>query len=176
MAIAALLIGCKYEEIYPPDCKDMIKVSGEGTITKKDVLVFESEILRTLEFEMQPHTAHRFLERLCKLTNAEDNVFHYSMFILEMCLLDAKMVTITPSTMASAALWLAYKTVRNFSPWNAVMVKNTGLKEEDLKHTVKEILKVFELLKKQDLDISVIKKYSKPKYGEVAKLKMGKLQ
>lgn len=52
MAIAALLIGCKYEEIYPPECKDMIKVSGDHTINKKSVLDFEYDILKTLDFNM----------------------------------------------------------------------------------------------------------------------------
>ena len=74
MAISALLIGCKYEEIYPPQCKDMIKVSGDHSITKKHVLEFEFEILKTLDFNMQPHTSNRFIERMAKLTNAEEKV------------------------------------------------------------------------------------------------------
>lgn len=74
MAIASLLIGCKYEEIYPPECRDMIKVSGDHSISKSAVLKFEYDILQVLDFNMQPHTANRFLERMVKLTNAEEKV------------------------------------------------------------------------------------------------------
>lgn len=87
-----------------------------------------------------------------------------------MMLLDSDMVAEKPSLIAATALYLAFRSVKNFSPWNAVMVKNTSYKECDLKEFGKRIVASFERLKSLDLDVSVMKKYSKPKQLEVAKI------
>jgi len=42
-----MLIASKYEEIYPPELKDLLTVS-ENKFTKKEVLQMELEILQTL--------------------------------------------------------------------------------------------------------------------------------
>jgi hypothetical protein len=42
MAISAMLIATKYEEIYPPSIREMIKISGDKTIVKTDILKMES--------------------------------------------------------------------------------------------------------------------------------------
>jgi hypothetical protein len=34
LAIASLLISTKYEEIYPPSLKDMIRISGDSSLCK----------------------------------------------------------------------------------------------------------------------------------------------
>jgi len=48
LAIAAMLVTTKYEEIYPPSIRDMIKISGDKNITKPDILKMEAKMLRTL--------------------------------------------------------------------------------------------------------------------------------
>ena len=47
LGVTALLISTKYEEIYPPELKDLLTVS-ENKFTKKEVLQMELEILQTL--------------------------------------------------------------------------------------------------------------------------------
>lgn len=47
LGVTALLISTKYEEIYPPELKDLLTVS-ENKFTKKDVLELEQTILCTL--------------------------------------------------------------------------------------------------------------------------------
>lgn len=47
LGVAALLISTKYEEIYPPDLKDLLNIS-ENKFTKEDVLQLEFNILTTL--------------------------------------------------------------------------------------------------------------------------------
>lgn len=92
-----------------------------------------------------------------------------------MCLLDHEMVCEKPSIQAAAALYLSFKSVRKINCWNAVMVKNTGYKESEVKDFSKKIVVLFDKLKKLDLDISVMKKYSKPKQLEVAKISLYKM-
>jgi len=60
LGVAALLIATKYEEIYPPDLKDLLNVS-ENKFTKEEVLKLEEEILNTLEFNFFAPSLLRFL-------------------------------------------------------------------------------------------------------------------
>jgi G2/mitotic-specific cyclin-B, other len=60
LGVAALLISTKYEEIYPPDLKDLLSVS-ENKFSKEEVLKLENEILSTLEFNFFVPSLLRFL-------------------------------------------------------------------------------------------------------------------
>jgi len=68
IGVAGLLISTKYEEIYPPELKDLLSVS-EHKFTKAEVLKMESKILSTLEFDFSVPSSYRFLERYRKLSN-----------------------------------------------------------------------------------------------------------
>ena len=59
---AALMVACKYEEIYPPELKDFVYVTARA-YTKEDVLQMEYRILSVLSFDLTFPTALRFLER-----------------------------------------------------------------------------------------------------------------
>ena len=45
--MTSLLISTKYEEIYPPELKDLLSVS-ENKFTRNEVLVMERDMLSTL--------------------------------------------------------------------------------------------------------------------------------
>ena len=62
-----MLISTKYEEIYPPELKDLLNIS-ENKFNKIDVLKMESKILSTLEFNFMFPSSLRFLERFRKLS------------------------------------------------------------------------------------------------------------
>jgi hypothetical protein len=47
--VTTLLISTKYEEIYPPELRDLLAVS-ENKFTRNQVLEFEREILMALDF------------------------------------------------------------------------------------------------------------------------------
>lgn len=68
LGVTALLIATKYEEIYPPDLKDLLSVS-ENKFTKEEVLKMEYTILQTLEFNFFAPSSYRFLERFRKISN-----------------------------------------------------------------------------------------------------------
>ena len=62
LGVASLLISTKYEEIYPPELKDLLSVS-ENKFTRGEVLAKERDILVTLQFDITTPSAYRFLER-----------------------------------------------------------------------------------------------------------------
>lgn len=66
MGVSAMLIACKYEEIYPPELKDFVYITDRA-YTKEDVLQMEFQILSVLQFDLTFPTALRFLERFTKV-------------------------------------------------------------------------------------------------------------
>jgi hypothetical protein len=53
------------------------------------------------------------------------------------------MVIHAPSKLAAVSLYIAFKSVKTLSPWNAVMTKNTGYTEKELKEFSVEIVRTF---------------------------------
>jgi hypothetical protein len=73
LGVTALLISTKYEEIYPPEMKDLLNIS-ENKFTKSEILKMEYKILCALEFNFMSPSSLRFLERYRKLsTTASDD-------------------------------------------------------------------------------------------------------
>ena len=83
LGVTSLLISTKYEEIYPPELKDLLTVS-ENKFTKAEVLKMEQNILLTLQFDLTSPSAYRFLERFRKISTIvgnEDKVFFFAQYI-----------------------------------------------------------------------------------------------
>lgn len=83
LGVTSLLIATKYEEIYPPDLKDLLTVS-ENKFTRKEVLVMEREMLSVMQFDLTTPSAYRFLERFRKLStssSSDDQVFFFAQYI-----------------------------------------------------------------------------------------------
>jgi len=59
------LIAMKYEEIYPPSLKNIIRAaSRDPDFTQQDIVRWEFNILKTLDFGVTFPTAYRFLMRI----------------------------------------------------------------------------------------------------------------
>jgi len=67
LGVTSLLIATKYEEIYPPELKDLLQVS-ENKFSRAEVLKMELDMLSVLQFQVQVPTSYRFLERFRKLS------------------------------------------------------------------------------------------------------------
>jgi len=81
--VTSILIATKYEEIYPPELKDLLVVS-ENKFSKVEVLKMEMSMLQVLQFQVQAPSSYRFLERfrkLCPTTLNDDTVFYFAQYI-----------------------------------------------------------------------------------------------
>ena len=86
-----MLIACKYEEIYPPIVKDFVYIT-DNAYTKQEILEMERQILQILDFNISVNTSFRFLERYCKVARAETMIVNLSRYLLELCLVNYKMI------------------------------------------------------------------------------------
>ena len=98
LGVATLLISSKYEEIYPPDLRDLLAIS-ENKFNRDQVIAMEKEILNTLGFKITAPSAYRFLERFKRLSKvyADKEVFCYAQYIQEVSMLDASLLKFKPS-------------------------------------------------------------------------------
>lgn len=170
LGVTALLIATKYEEIYPPELKDLLSVS-ENKFTKTEVLKMENKILSALEFNFMAPSALRFLERYRKLSNtaSDDQIFFFAQYLSEISLLDSSLLKYKQSEIAAASLILSARAIKRINAWNKEMEKNTGYKEEDLKEAIEDVKSfAYEVNPKF---LSTLKyKFSKPEYFEVANI------
>ena len=161
-----MLVSTKYEEIYPPSLKNMIKVTGESTLSRTQVLEAEHRLLTRLNFEVTFPTAFRFIERIRKLVNADEYIFTLAQYLCEFCMLVPEMVTRPASLFGAASMYLAYKTVRKCSPWNAGITSACGYEEKEVRELS---LQIADLLRAQESK-PLKEKFSGAKYYEVAKI------
>lgn len=82
LGVTSLLIATKYEEIYPPELKDLLSVS-ENKFTRAEVLAMEKTMLSSLDFNITSPTSYRFLERFRKLSSTanDDQLFFFAQYI-----------------------------------------------------------------------------------------------
>lgn len=67
-------------------------------------------ILSTLEFDLTFPTSNRFLEKYIKLLDDDQTVMQYAQFLIDLALVDIRMLQYTPSVITASAIIFAYKT------------------------------------------------------------------
>lgn len=101
-----MLISSKYEEIYAPEVRDFVYITDKA-YSKEEILIMEQSILETLDFNVCTPSAYRFLERFTKVVNADAPLFNLSRYLIELPLIEYRMLKYCPSTVAASALFLA---------------------------------------------------------------------
>jgi len=164
VGVVALLIACKYEEIYPPDIGDLVDVCDKAC-TKKEIIQLEGTILKTLEYKITIPSAHTFLVRYLKAAHADANIIQLSCYILDGTLQSYKLLRYLPSQLAAAAVLIARKSVgRNI--WSPTLLKYSSYCEEDIIPVAKAVLSE-KTSASQELS-AINKKYSDERYGFIA--------
>jgi len=168
VGVTALLIAAKFEELHPPQINDFVYVTDKA-YTREEVIRMEVVMLSVLEFQVcRPNAAH-FLERYSQVNGCTGAHRDLAQYLLELTLVDYKMIRYAPSHLASGALLLSNKLLRRQPVWSPVAVKHTNLTEQMLKGCAREICALLEAAEASTLQ-AVRKKYSNPKYHAVAKL------
>ena len=170
--MAALLVAAKYEEIYPPEIKDLL-AALENKFTKPEILEMEQKILSTLEFDFFVPSSYRFLQRYQKIstTATDDKIFFFAQYLSEVCLLDTFFLQFPPSKIAAATFMLSAKSVKGVNAWNGEMEKWSGINasSEEMTRLITEFKKFLEEINAKFLP-SLQYKFNKDEYLQVAKI------
>lgn len=138
LGVTSMWIACKYEEIYPPELKDFVYIT-DNAYTNKDILKLEYEVLRTLEFNVTTPSTFRFLERYSKLLGVSERAFKLAWYLIELPLIEYKMLRYKPSMVSSAALFVALKLLKIPLKWNDAMLEISLYSEANLRPCAKDL-------------------------------------
>mmetsp|Transcript_30891 Transcript_30891/g.69398 ORF Transcript_30891/g.69398 Transcript_30891/m.69398 type:complete len:335 (-) Transcript_30891:369-1373(-) len=168
VGVTALLLAAKYEEIYPPELRDLVYITDKA-YTKEEILAMETKILNALQFKVTIASTHSFLVRYLKAAHADRRMVWLACFITERFLQEYSMLQYLPSIVASCAVYLARKNLQR-NPWSPTLLKYTSYSESTLRPCLQEMTGILGL--KTSLT-AVSKKYSSQKFGGVASMSIG---
>lgn len=159
-------LAAKYEEIYPPELRDLVYITDRA-YNKEDILEMESEIAVALNYNLTVPTIHSFLCRYLKAAHADRTMVQLACYLAERTLQEYGMIRFLPSVIAATAVCLARKTLKRHS-WSPTLVKYTNYDEADMADCANSIDSFINL--DGTSQEAVKRKYSSPKFGGVAKL------
>ena len=189
VGVSALLIACKFEEIYPPEVRDCIYIT-DYAYTREQVLAMESKILCGLDYHICVPTGYHFMIRYLNSFNASEQVKYLSFYYAERNLQEYDMLSMRPNKFAATALYaaLSFRPPEGDdtfqaghppdNPWTAELETLTGFSKADL------LLGAFNILRhvqeetvtasKRQL-IAAKKKYAAEKYNAISALPVPQL-
>jgi len=166
VGVTALLIASKYEEIYPPELRDLVYICDRA-YSKVEILEMEEIILKKLEYQITIPSAHAFLVRYLKAAHADKKIVQLSCFILDGTLQSYNMLHYLPSQLAAAAVFIARRTVGR-NAWSPTLLKYAQYREEDIMPVARAVL--AEKSSSSNELRAVNKKYTSSRYGGVANI------
>jgi len=138
LGITAMLIASKYEEIYTPEVQDFVYIAASA-YTREEILKMEKLVLITLHFELNVPTPLNFLRRFSKAARSDSKIHTLSKYLVELSLLDYKMLNYLPSTIASAAVYIARVMMKQSPVWTVTLEHYTQYSVEDIVCCVKDL-------------------------------------
>lgn len=132
VGVTAMLIACKYEEIYPPEVKDFVYIT-DNAYTKQEIQDMEYVMLKKFNFNVTVISPYRFIERLTKLSQDNEALFFLAQYMLELALVEYKMIKYKPSILASGAIYLAHKIMGKSDAWPMKVEQYLSYKEKDVR-------------------------------------------
>jgi cyclin B len=168
VGVTAMFIAAKYEEITPPSLKDFVYIT-DNAYTKEQVTAMECTMLQTLDFKIVVPTAAHFFEWLKRSNNSDDFQSELAEYLIELGLLDMRMLFYPPSHIVSAAFVLSNELLHKRPLGPQFAEGSTYYTEHQLRLCVNDLRELLEAAP-NNRQQAVRKKFLLPKYHEVAKI------
>jgi len=167
VGVSAMLIASKYEEIWAPEVRDFVYISDKA-FSREKIISMEKTMLNTLGFKLTAPTGYFFLQHFLSLANAGRDVSILSWYLLELSLLDYKMLKFSCSQIAAATIYMANKLTFKVECWSCTMKQYTQYSIDDLQSCTKALYKIQKKIHSSSQS-AIIKKFSSSTYDEVAR-------
>jgi len=165
VGVAALLIACKYEEIYFPDISDFVEIT-DNAFSKNEILKKELEILAFLKYDLTFPTSLRFFEVFNVYLKLDGKDRAAILYLLELCSFDYSMIKYKPSLVATGCIMLI---ISNNKQLKEQLYYITRYSNEEIETFIKDLYCLY--YNKEDNGSSSIKrKFSQSKFHEVSKI------
>jgi len=128
----ALLLSCKFEEIFSPEINELVFLSAEA-FTKEAVLKMEYKMLGCLGWCLASPTPFSFLRRFSKAARSDSKSHSLSKYLLEISLPASESLLFLPSLLAASAVYLARRMLSRVPYWDETMVHYTRYDEPEVR-------------------------------------------
>ncbi|XP_065887687.1 G2/mitotic-specific cyclin-B3-like [Dysidea avara] len=138
----SMLIASKFEEISPPLVDDFIYLCDDA-YKHDEMLQWERDILKTLNYDINYPVAYRFLRRLAKAANINLETHTLARYICESTLQEYQFIGVRPSQIAAGAMYLTIR-MRKLGNWTSTLRHYSGMDMEEilpLAHRLNSMLK-----------------------------------
>jgi cyclin B len=108
VGVTALLVACKFEEIYPPEVRDCVYITDHA-YTREEVLGMEMKMLEFFGYNVAAPTSYQFLVRFLRIGgySLTSRTAHRASYFSERCLQEHEMLSYKPSLLAASVVYLA---------------------------------------------------------------------
>lgn len=168
VGVTAMLIACKYEEVSVPTVEDFILITDKA-YTRNEVLDMEKLMMNILQFNLSVPTPYMFMRRYLKAAHSDKKLELLSFYLVELCLVECRMLKYSPSLLAAAAIYTAQCSLYQFKQWTKTSEWYTSYSEEQLLECSR-LMVTFHRKAGSGKLTGVYRKYSTWKYGCAAKL------
>ncbi|KAL8162311.1 hypothetical protein V2J09_013800 [Rumex salicifolius] len=166
VGISAMLIACKYEEIWAPEVNDFISIS-DRVYSNEQILKMEKSILGKLEWNITVPTPFMFLVRFIKASIADEELENMVYFLAELALMNYTSLVHCPSMVAASSVYVARLTLNKTPAWTDTLKLHTGFTESQLIDCAKLLVNLHSAAEDSKLQV-VFRKYSKAEQYAVA--------
>ncbi|XP_054786020.1 cyclin-B2-4-like isoform X2 [Prosopis cineraria] len=169
VGVTAMLIACKYEEVSVPTVEDFILITDKA-YKREEVLNMEKLMMNTLQFSLCVPTPYVFMRRFLKAAQSDKKLELLSSFIIELCLVEYKMLRFSPSLLAAAAIYTAQCSLYQYKQWTKTSDWYTNYSEDQLLECSRMMVTFHHKAGTGKLT-GVYRKYTTCKYGYAANMK-----
>lgn len=169
VGMTCLFIASKYEEIYPPECNDFVYIAANA-YSREDIFEMEQNILNTLNFSLTAPTSLYFLRRFSKAARSDYRAHTLCKYILELSLIDIKMLKYKPSMIAASSVLLARIMLNIDDRWTSTLKYYTRYESGDLSECVRDQAKL--IVENQNTKQAAFRKYCLGRFDNVALIKV----
>ncbi|XP_056268825.1 G2/mitotic-specific cyclin-B2 [Pseudoliparis swirei] len=167
VGVTAMLVACKYEEMYAPEVGDFAYITDNAFSTAQ-ILEMEQLVLRTLNFALGRPLPLHFLRRASKVASSDIERHTLAKYLMELTLLDYDMVHYRPSEIAAAALCLSQLLLEGL-PWSPTQQHYSTYEASHLKPIMHRIARNVVMVNEGKTKFQAVKnKYSSSKLMKIS--------
>jgi len=168
LGVVAMFIASKFEEIDPPRLSDFVYIT-DSTYTREDILHMECNVLTLLSFRIVVPTVAHFFDRMQQANSCDAVQRELACYILELALVEIRMIRHCPSHLVAAALMLTNELLGRAVPWPPTMVLTSRYTAAALRACADESLAILQAAPAASLQ-AARKKYAQTSHSSVARM------
>ncbi|KAL8771209.1 MAG: hypothetical protein Q9209_003380 [Squamulea sp. 1 TL-2023] len=159
VGITAMFIASKYEEVLSPHVQNFKHVADDG-FSEEEILKAERFVLAALNYDLSYPNPMNFLRRISKADNYDIQTRTLGKYLLEISLLDHRLMKYPPSQIAAGAMYLA-RLILEKGEWDATIAHYAGYTE----HEIEPVFKLMvDYLRRPVSHEAFFKKYASKKF------------